>query len=151
MKESEIIVSVIVPIVIGPLFVFFKSLAYAAERTFDMLNKDADGNKMVYSTELAEVAVGDTITWMPASKGHNVEFLGGPDGFELPGKSGLNKEVSITFDKPGVYLYVCTPHKVMGMIALVVVGGDVSNKDSISKVKMMGRGKKKLAELLGQI
>ena len=58
---------------------------------------------------------------------------------------------SITFDKPGVYLYVCTPHKVMGMIALVVVGGDVSNKDAISKVKMMGRGKKKLAELLGQI
>ena len=42
-------------------------------------------------------------------------------------------------------------HKVMGMIALVVVGGDVSNKDSIAKVKMMGRGKKKLAELLGQI
>ena len=26
MKESEILVSVIVPIVIGPLFVFFKSL-----------------------------------------------------------------------------------------------------------------------------
>ena len=39
----------------------------------------------------------------------------------------------------------------MGMIALVVVGNDVSNKDAISKVKMMGRGKKKLAELLGQI
>ena len=69
----------------------------------------------------------------------------------MPPKSGLNKEVSITFDKPGVYLYVCTPHKVMGMIALVVVGGDVSNKDSISKVKMMGRGKKKLAEHLSQI
>ena len=83
---------------------------------------------------------GDTIKWLPTNKGHNVEFLGGPDGFELPAKSGLNKEVSITFDKPGVYLYVCTPHKVMGMIALVVVGGDTSNKDAISKVKMMGRG-----------
>ena len=28
MKESEIIVSVIVPIIIGPLFIFFKSLWY---------------------------------------------------------------------------------------------------------------------------
>ena len=56
----------------------------------------------------------------------------------MPAKSGLNKEVSITFDKPGIYLYVCTPHKV-GKIALVVVGGDVSNKGDISKVKMMGR------------
>ena len=27
----------------------------------------------------------------------------------------------------------------------------LSNKDAISKVKMMGRGKKKLAELMGQI
>ena len=72
-------------------------------------------------------------------------------GLSLPKKSGLNKEVSITFDKPGVYLYVCTPHKVMGMIALVVVGKDVSNKEAIANVKMMGRGKKKLAELLGQI
>ena len=26
-----------------------------------MLNKDADGNRMVYSNELAKVAVGDTI------------------------------------------------------------------------------------------
>ena len=42
-------------------FVFFTSLAYAADTTIDMLNKDADGNKMVYSTELAKVAVGDTI------------------------------------------------------------------------------------------
>ena len=63
----------------------------------------------------------------------------------------MNKEFSFTFEKEGIYLYQCTPHKSMGMIALVVVGGDVSNKDAISKVKMMGRGKKKLAELLGQI
>ena len=116
-----------------------------------MLNKRDDGQKMVYSQDVAQIDVGDTIKWWPTNKGHNVEFVGGPDGFNLPSKSGLNKEVSITFDKPGVYIYVCTPHKVMGMIALVVVGGDVSNKEAISKVKMMGRGKKKLADLLSQI
>ena len=129
----------------------FLNASISKEIVIDMLNKRDDGQKMVYSQDIAQIDTGDTIKWLPTNKGHNVEFLGGPDGFNLPGKSGLNKEVSITFDKPGVYLYVCTPHKVMGMIALVVVGGDVSNKDAIAKVKMMGRGKKKLADLLGQI
>ena len=38
-------------------FVFFANLAYAADMSIDMLNKDADGNRMVYSNELAKVAV----------------------------------------------------------------------------------------------
>ena len=134
------------------IFTFlFLNVGISKEIVIDMLNKRDDGQKMVYSQDVAQIDVGDTIKWLPTNKGHNVEFVGGPDGFNLPSKSGLNKEVSITFDKPGVYLYVCTPHKVMGMIALVVVGGDVSNKEEISKVKMMGRGKKKLANLIGQI
>lgn len=139
-------------LILTSIFAFmFLSFGFSKEIVIDMLNKRDDGQKMVYSLDVANIDVGDTIKWLPTNKGHNVEFLGGPEGFDLPAKSGLNKEVSITFDKPGVYLYVCTPHKVMGMIALVVVGGDVSNKDSISKVKMMGRGKKKLAELIAQL
>ena len=50
----------------------FATSVYAADLSIDMLNKDADGNKMVYSNEVAKVAVGDSITWLPASKGHNV-------------------------------------------------------------------------------
>ena len=57
----------------------------------------------------------------------------------------------MTFDKAGVYLYVCTPHKVMGMIGLVVVGDDTSNKDAIASMKMMGRAKKKLASMIGSL
>ena len=125
--------------------------SFSGEHVIDMLNKRDDGAKMVYSLDVANVAVGDTVKWVPTNKGHNVEFVAGPDGAVLPKKSGLNKEVSMKFDVPGVYLYVCTPHKVMGMIALVVVGKDTSNKDAIAKVKMLGRGKKKLASLIGQI
>ena len=125
--------------------------SFSGEHVIDMLNKRDDGEKMVYSLDVANIAVGDTIKWVPTNKGHNVEFIAGPDGAALPKKSGLNKEVSMKFDVPGIYLYVCTPHKVMGMIALVVVGKDTSNKDSIAKVKMLGRGKKKLASLIGQI
>ena len=99
--------------------------------TIEMLNKDADGNKMVYSQEIARVAAGDTITWVPTSKGHNVEIVAAPEGFDIPKKSKNGKEVAITFDVPGVYYYWCTPHKGMGMIGLVVVGDDTSNAEAI--------------------
>ena len=39
----------------------------------------------------------------------------------------------------------------MGMIGLVVVGDDTSNKDSIAGMKMMGRAKKKLASMIGSL
>ena len=129
--------------------VFVSSMAYSADMSIDMLNK-LGKEKMVYSVDVAEIDVGDTITWLPASKGHNVHFIAGPDGWELPKKSKNNKEVAITFDTPGVYLYQCTPHASMGMIALVIVGGDTSNLDAIAKAKVRGKSKKKLKKLLGE-
>ena len=131
--------------------VFVSSMAYAETITIEMLNKRDDGAKMVYSQDIARVAVGDTITWVPTSKGHNVEFVAGPEGWDLPKKSKNNKEVSITFDVPGIYFYQCTPHKGMGMVALVVVGDDTSNKDAIAKAKAVGKSKKKLKKLLGEL
>ena len=120
----------------------------AADISIDMLNKRDDGAKMVYSEDIARIDVGDTITWLPTSKGHNVEFIAGPDGWEAPKKSKLSKEYSYTFDTPGVYLYQCTPHKSMGMIAVVVVGdGD----NDISGAKVKGKSKKKLKEILGEL
>ena len=129
------------------LFFMLTSSAYAADMTIDMLNKNADGERMVYSTEVARVAVGDTITWLPASKGHNVHFISAPDGVELI-KSKINKEFSFTFEKEGIYLYQCTPHKSMGMIALVIVGENTDNIDSAKKAKVVGKSKKKLKKLL---
>ena len=130
--------------------VFVSSMAYSADMSIDMLNK-LGKEKMVYSVDVAEIDVGDTITWLPASKGHNVHFIAGPDGWELPKKSKNNKEVAITFDTPGVYLYQCTPHASMGMSALVIVGGDTSNLDAIAKAKVRGKSKKKLKKLLGEL
>lgn len=133
------------------LIVFVLGSANAGARTIEMLNKDEAGNKMVYSEELARIEVGETITWVPTSKGHNVEWIAGPDGAELPKKSKNSKEVSMTFEVPGIYYYWCTPHKGMGMIGLVVVGGDTSNKDAIAKAKALGKSKKKLKALLGEL
>ena len=120
----------------------------AADTTVEMLNKRDDGAKMVYSEDITRIDVGDTVTWVPTSKGHNVEFIAGPDGWDAPKKSKNNKEVSITFDAPGVYLYQCTPHKAMGMIALVVVG---EGTNDVSGAKVRGKSKKKLKALLADL
>jgi len=133
------------------LATLFATSVLAEDITIDMLNKRDDGAKMVYSQDIARVNVGDTITWVPKSKGHNVEFVAGPDGWDAPKKSKNGKEVAITFDTPGVYLYQCTPHKSMGMIALVVVGDDMSNLDDIAGMKMRGKSKKKMKTILGQL
>ena len=128
------------------------SSANAADTTVEMLNKRDDGAKMVYSEDITRIEVGETITWVPTSKGHNVEFIAGPDGWKAPKKSKLNKEVAITFDVPGVYLYQCSPHKSMGMIAIVVVGKpDGEAKDRLKDVKLKGKSKKKFNALLDKL
>ena len=131
--------------------VFSLTPVFGADMSIDMLNKRDDGAKMVYSEDIARIDLGDTITWNPKSKGHNVHFIAGPEGWELPKKSKNNKEVSITFDTPGIYLYQCTPHASMGMIALVVVGDDTSNLDAIAGYKARGKSKKKLKALLADM
>ena len=73
------------------LFVMITS-SFAEDMTIEMLNKRDDGAKMVYSEDIARVNVGDTITWLPTSKGHNVQFVTVPDGAEKI-KSKNNKEV----------------------------------------------------------
>ena len=126
--------------------------ALAADMTIEMLNKRDDGAKMVYSQDIATIDIGDTITWVPTSKGHNVEFIAGPDGWKAPKKSKNSKEVAITFDTPGVYLYQCTPHKTMGMIAIVVVGElTQEGVDAIKGAKVKGKSKKKLKALLADL
>ncbi len=138
-------------LITASVMALFATTAYAEDMTVEMLNKRDDGAKMVYSEDIARIDVGDTITWVPTSKGHNVEFIAGPDGWKAPKKSKLNKEVAITFDAPGVYLYQCTPHKSMGMIAIVVVGKPEEVKDRFKDAKVRGKSKKKLKELLADL
>ena len=127
----------------------FSSPLIASEVTVEMLNKDANGNRMIYSQEILEIAAGSTVKWVPTDKGHNVEIVASPNDMKFKSKNG--KEASVTFETPGIYYYWCTPHKGMGMIGLVVVGDDTSNKAQISKAKAIGKSKKKLKALLAQL
>ena len=139
-------------IITATVMMLFATTAYAEDTTVEMLNKRDDGAKMVYSEDITRIDVGDTITWVPTSKGHNVEFIAGPDGWKAPKKSKLSKEYTYTFDTPGVYLYQCSPHKSMGMIAIVIVG-DLTQEgvDAIKGAKVKGKSKKKLKELLAEL
>lgn len=138
-------------LIVAGIVALFATSAYAEDTTVEMLNKREDGAKMVYSEDITRIDVGDTVTWVPTSKGHNVEIIAAPEGYDIPKKSKNGKEVAITFDIPGIYYYWCTPHKGMGMIALVVVGGDTSNIEDVAKAKALGKSKKKLKALLEEL
>ena len=133
------------------LVTFWTSLALAEDTTVKMLNK-FEGEIMVFSKKLVKINVGDTVFWKATDKGHNVEFIKGavPEGVEKF-KSPFNKDVEYKFTIPGIYAYWCTPHKSMGMIGFVVVGDDISNKDSILKTRFYGRSKIKAKKIIKEI
>ena len=112
----------------------------------EMLNKRGK-EKMLYGQDVARVDVGQTITWTPDSKGHNVQFVSVPEGVEKV-KSKLSKEFSYTFEQEGVYLYVCTPHASMGMIGMVIVGESDVNLDEVLDYKFRGKSKKKFKKIV---
>ena len=111
----------------------------------EILNKRGK-EKMLYGQDVAKIDVGQTITWTPDSKGHNVQFVSVPKGVEKV-KSKLSKEFSYTFEQEGVYLYVCTPHASMGMIGVVVVGESDVNLDEVLDYKFRGKSKKKFKKI----
>ena len=128
------------------IFSFVSSNAIAETFTIEMLNK-LGKERMVYSEKVISINTNDQIMWKSKDKGHNVELIGMPKGAKKY-KSKISKDASYKFEKPGIYLYQCTPHKAMGMIGLVVVSKDKSNLDKIKKVKVYGKSKKLLKKLL---
>ena len=54
------------------ILVLFSTSLYGEDISIDMLNVRSDGQSMVYSIDVARVQAGDTITWFPNHKGHNV-------------------------------------------------------------------------------
>ena len=136
----------LIAILIASILSLFSNHVIAENHKIDMLNK-LGKERMIYSKKVISINVNDEITWKSVDKGHNVEFIGLPEGASKY-KSKISKEAKYTFSKSGVYLYQCTPHKAMGMIGLVIVGDDKSNLDKIKKVRVYGKSKKILKSLL---
>ena len=134
------------------IFALFSFSSLAEVVTVKMLNK-LDDRSMVFDSEIVRVNSGDTVFWESTDPGHNVQFIsknGVPEGVEKF-KSKVGKDAEYTFTTPGIYAYWCVPHKTMGMIGFVIVGEDLSNIDSINKVKFLGKSKKIAKSLLEEI
>ena len=139
-----------IAILISTMFiVLFSGHLMAASHQIEMLNK-LGKERMVFSKKVISVDVNDDVSWKSVNKGHNVEFIGMPEGVKKY-KSKLSKDANYKFEKPGIYLYQCTPHKAMGMIGIVVVGNDKSNLEKIKKIKVRGKSKKLLKSLLADL
>lgn len=109
--------------------------AMAANVDVQLLNK-GDAGAMTFQPDLVRVGVGDTVTFQPTDKGHNVDVVANmlPAGAQ-PFKGDTSKPLSETFAVPGVYVVKCDPHYGMGMVAVIVVGGDLSNLDAVKAGK----------------
>jgi pseudoazurin len=127
------------------------SPAFSAELTVEMLN-NKDGQMHVYSTEIMKVAVGDTVTWKATNAGHNAVFV--PKGFPegaAPLDSPIGKDVTYTFDKPGVYMVKCNPHFGLGMLQAVVVGNDLSNLEQVKVANYPGKAKAAAGKIFAEL
>ncbi|THK37926.1 pseudoazurin [Ensifer sp. MPMI2T] len=118
--------------------------AFAADFEVHMLNKGKDG-VMVFEPASLKIATGDTVTFVPTDKGHNVETIKGmlPDGAEVL-KSKLNENYKVTFTTPGVYGVKCTPHYGMGMVGVVQVGDSPANLDAAKGAKNPKKAQERL-------
>ena len=118
--------------------------AAAADFEVHMLNKGAEG-AMVFEPAFVKVAPGDTVTFIPTDKGHNVETIKDmiPEGAEAF-KSKMNETYKVTFDKPGAYGVKCTPHVGMGMVGVVVVGDAPANLDAVKTGKLPKKARERM-------
>lgn len=108
----------------------FVAGASAADHVIQELNNGPDG-PFVFSPSYILIQPGDTVTFTPTDQGHNSESVFLPDG-ATPWKAEISQPLTVTFTKPGVYIYQCTPHNLFGMVGIIVVGSAV-NADAAKK------------------
>ena len=125
--------------------------AQAANFDVLMLNKGTDGKTMGFSPSFLQIEPGDTVTFIPADKGHNAETILGmiPTDAET-WKGNLNEEFTVTFTVPGLYGFKCQPHFGMGMVGLIEVGGDKSNLTALMDIRLPAKAQARMMELFAK-
>ncbi|MBS4276104.1 pseudoazurin domain-containing protein [Campylobacter vulpis] len=94
-----------------------------------MLDLDSENQTMIFEPAVLHIEVGDSVTFIPTHKSHWAKSIIVPEGaskFE----SKLDEKATFTFEKEGVYLYECPPHRMMNMVGLIQVG-KAQNLDKI--------------------
>ena len=116
-------------IVIPVLLLSFE--LFSEVHTVKMLNQGSTG-VMVFEPAVLKIDIGDTVTFEATDAAHNSASIPGmlpPNATDWNGQ--LSRDISVTFDIPGVYGYQCTPHAMMAMVGIIQVGDDLSNLQSV--------------------
>ena len=113
-----------------PVFLFSFELL-SEVHTVKMLNQGSTG-VMVFEPAVLKINIGDTVTFVATDAAHNSASIPGmlpPNATAWNGQ--LSRDISVTFNIPGVYGYQCTPHAMMAMVGIIQVGDDSSNLQSV--------------------
>jgi pseudoazurin len=118
-----------------------------------MLNKGANGEKMVFEPMLLRIKPGDKVRFIPVDKGHMSQTIssGIPEGAD-EFASKVNQAYTQTFTTAGAHAIKCKPHFTMGMIGMIVVGGNPQNISQMENLKIKGnKGKKRWDAMLSEL
>ena len=107
--------------------------AVGEEYVIKMLNNGVDG-MMSFEPGYIKIELGDSVKFEPTDMGHNSQSFYTPEG-ATAWNGEMNKEVTVTFDKPGIYLYNCLPHRVMAMLGVIQVGEAVNLEAALLAAK----------------
>lgn len=120
----------------------------AAEFTIKMLSVDSEGRSMQFEPAFLKIAPGDSVTFAAAEMHDSDSLPGGiPEGAE-GWRGNLDEELTVTLSSEGFYAYKCTPHFFDGMVGLIQVGDGAENAAAIAALKMSGKARARMDELL---
>ena len=104
---------------------------YSANFEVKMLNQGQDG-VMVFEPPVLKINAGDTVTFKATDAAHNSASIPGmiPNGASS-WNGELSRDISVTFDVPGIYGYQCTPHAMMAMVGVIQVDNNTENLDAV--------------------
>ena len=116
--------------IVIPVLLFSYEL-FSEVHTVKMLNQGPTG-VMVFEPAVLKINIGDTVTFVATDAAHNSASIPGMLPANATAWNGqLSRDISVTFDIPGIYGYQCTPHAMMAMVGIIQVGDDLSNLQSV--------------------
>lgn len=114
------------------------SPAHAKTVEVKMLNSSKDGI-MAFEPGYVKADPGDSIKFIPTDSAHSSSSAFLPAG-ATPWVGKINKPVTVTLKKEGVYIFKCDPHMPMAMVGVVQVGKPTNLDAAQAEAKKMAAG-----------
>ena len=101
--------------------------------TINMWTVSPQGKINVFEPTFLKIKSGDSVAFIQKQKWHNSQSIKNsiPKGVQK-WKSKLGDDITILFEKEGIYAYKCQPHISVGMAGLIQVGAPI-NKNAIKE------------------